>query len=251
MNESVINRAIVMNDLHGAFRTNARRARNVVDRIAHQAEEIDELVRGHAKFLLDPGFIAPFDRRHWFLSLNDLRVLTHADDPRIDDHLAHVFVVRHDDCLQSFFGRLLRQRSDHIVCFEARHRNHRDVVGFAKPLDVRKLRSEILRHLLAIRFVIGECLVTKSLLFRFKNCRDVFRFFILNQLPQHVSEDIDGLRDLTLGRHQRRGPIRERRIKCAKNMRHRIDEKDSLSRLTSAGGFDLRHCESIIGSGIE
>ena len=46
-----------------------------------------------AKLLLDPGFVTPFNRRHRFFALDDLRILAHANDQRIAHHLAHVFVV--------------------------------------------------------------------------------------------------------------------------------------------------------------
>src|SRR5689334_10911759 len=44
-------------------------ANKLVDRIAHQAEQIDELVGSHAKLLLHPRFVAPLDRPYALLHL--------------------------------------------------------------------------------------------------------------------------------------------------------------------------------------
>ena len=63
MRERILDRTEVFDQLDRALRADAGRAGNVVDRITHQAEQIDNLIGGHTELLLDPGFVAPFDRR--------------------------------------------------------------------------------------------------------------------------------------------------------------------------------------------
>src|SRR5258708_19495786 len=85
--------------------------------------------------------------------------------------------------------------------------------------------------------------MTKGLFAGLKNCRDIFRLLVRNELPQHVGEDIDGLSNLTLGSCQRRRAIGHGRIESAKDVRHRVDEKDSFSRLSHGRGTLWWHYE--------
>ena len=80
MIERVFNRAELFDQLHSAFRADAGCARNIVNRIAHQAEQINYLCGRHAELIFNPGLVAPFDRRHRLLALHVLRILPHADD---------------------------------------------------------------------------------------------------------------------------------------------------------------------------
>src|SRR3982074_3487229 len=89
--------------------------------------------------------------------------------------------------------------------------------------------------------------MTKSLFAGLKNCRDIFRLLVRNELPQHVGEDIDSLRNLPPGICQRRRPIGHGGIESAKDMRHRVDEKDSFSRHSRGSGTLWWHYELIIG----
>ncbi len=94
--------------------------------------------------------------------------------------------------------------------------------------------------------------MTKSFFAGLKNCRNVFRLLILNKLPQHVGEDIDGLGNLTPGVRQRRRAIGHRRIESPEDVRHRVDEKNSFSRLSPVRGtlwwhYDFDHRVVISG----
>ena len=201
MLERVVDRAVILNDLHRTFWSNARRAGNVVDRISHQAQQIDELVGRHTKLLRHPGFVAPFDRRHGFFSFHHLRVLSHANDQRIAHQLAHIFVIGNYDGLQALVRGLQCQRSNDVVGFKTRSAYHRNVVGFAESFDVGQLRSKIVGHLLPISFVITEGLVAESLFLRFKNRGNVFWLLILQELAQHIREDVNRLRHLAFAVH--------------------------------------------------
>ena len=204
--------------MHRAFGTNSGSAGNVIDGVAHQPEQVNDLICRHAELFLDPGFVAPFDRRHRLFALDHLRVLPHTDDQRVAHKLAHVLVIRDDNSIQISFGGLDGERADHVVSFETGHADDRNVVGFAEAFYVRHLGREIVRHLQPRGFVIGEGFVTKSFFLGLVYCRDVFRLLILQELSQHVGEDVDGLRDLAFRSGQRRGAIRHRRIERTENV---------------------------------
>src|SRR6185436_1123984 len=91
--KSIFYRPKLLNDLYCAFRANAGCARDVVDGVAHQTEQVNKLVCGYTKLILHPRFITPFYWRHGLFAFHDLRVLPHANDQRISYELTHVFVV--------------------------------------------------------------------------------------------------------------------------------------------------------------
>ena len=109
------------------------------------------------------------------------------------DELAHVFIVGDDDCLHLLFSNLFCQCPDDVVSFIAGYVDQRNVECLAEPEDVRHLLREIVRHFEAVRLVIGEGLVSKRLLARFKNGGDVVGFLFTQQLDQHIGEDVNGL----------------------------------------------------------
>ena len=65
--------------------------------------------------------------------------MTHADDIRVGNQLAHVFVVRNDHGLQFLFGDFFRERADNVVRFKTRRVDHRNVEGLAESDNVWKL----------------------------------------------------------------------------------------------------------------
>src|SRR5436190_17254976 len=53
----------------------ARSSWNVIDGVAHQAQQVDDLRRWDAEFLLDPRLVTPFNWRHRHLAFHIRRVL--------------------------------------------------------------------------------------------------------------------------------------------------------------------------------
>ncbi len=135
----LLGRAIFQNDLQRSFRAYARRAGNVIDRVAHQAEQVDDLVGRDSEFILDPFLIAPFDWRHGHFAFHVRRILPHGDDVWVGDELAQVFVVRDNDGLHLFLLTLLRERSDDVVRFIAIETKVLDPERLANLLNIRQL----------------------------------------------------------------------------------------------------------------
>ena len=115
--------------------------------------------------------------------------------------MAHIFVIGNYDGLQALVRGLQCQRSNDVVGFKTRPAYHRNVVGFAEPSDVGQLRSKIVGHLLPISFVITKGLVAESLFLRLKNRGDIFWLLILQELAQHIREDVNRLRHLAFTVH--------------------------------------------------
>ena len=67
--------------------------------------------------------------------------------------LHHVLVTRHDVHGAACLRRFASQRSNHVICFEASHPQHRNAIGLQRPPDIRNLLRQIFRHLLAIGLV--------------------------------------------------------------------------------------------------
>ncbi len=162
-----------------AFCADAGRTRNVIHRIAHQAEQIYNLIGRHAEFILNPGLIAPLNRRHRLLSFHVLRILPHADNQGVAHELAHILIIGDDDGLQAALCCLHGERADDIVSLVARRIQDRNVVSLADADDVWQLRDKVVRHFRAIGFVVAESLMAESLLARLENGSDVLRLLVL------------------------------------------------------------------------
>src|SRR5690606_22153485 len=126
--------------------TDARGTRDVVDAVAHQAQQVDDLVRRHAELILDPLLVAPLDRRDGDLTFYGRRILPHRDDVGVADELAEVFVVRDDNGLQPLVRRLTGKGADDVVRLIAIEPKYRDIKDFADPFDIRELVGQVLRH---------------------------------------------------------------------------------------------------------
>jgi hypothetical protein len=239
--------AELLDDLHRALRADAGRAGDVIHRVAHQPQEVNDLRGRHAEARLDPRLVAPLDGRHGLFALHVLRVLPHADDPRVADELRHVLVVRDDDGLKSRLGGLHGERADHVVGLEAGRVQDRHVVRLADADDVWNLRFEFFRRRGAVGLVADVHLVTKRRLARLEDRRDVVRLLVGEELPQHAGEDEDGLRHLPPAVRQRLCARAHRREEGAEDVRERVDQKDPLGRLLRRRFF-RRHVASMISN---
>ena len=98
--------------------------------------------------------------------------------------------------------RLGRQRADHVVRLVALGGDDRYAERFAGLVDPRNLLGEIGRHRRAIGLVVGDQVVAEGAAGEIERGADVLRLMILNQLPQHVHEDVDRVRRLAAGAAQ-------------------------------------------------
>ena len=127
--------AEALDQLDRTFVADAGRAGNVVDGIAAQGHHVDDLLRRHAENFLDLGGIA---------DQVILRRIQHAD--AVVDQLHHVLVAGDDEDGVALVSRLVRQRADDVVGFEAGHLEDRNAIRLERAADVRHLLRQVGRH---------------------------------------------------------------------------------------------------------
>ena len=153
---------------------------NVVSRVAHQPEHVDDLCgRFDIEFLLN------------FIDSHDVEVLV-AVFRAIHEYmfaykLAIVFVGSHHIRIDAPFPGLCRQCADHIVCLIASYFQYGNPVGFDNILYRRYRPFDYLRRFFSLRFVCGKGIVSECRPGRVECDSDVCGFFF----PQHFLQCID------------------------------------------------------------
>ena len=208
-------RAEPANEFLRAFFADAFRARNVVDRIAHERHNVGDFFRRHAHDLFDLrrvhnqiGFVRP---RAW---------TQHAHFPA--DELHHVLVAGHDGNVEPLFRRLFGERADHVVRFKPVKFQDRQPHGFAHPPHVGQLHGEIVGHRRPLRLVLVKKFVAKRRLPGVKHHGKIIRRVLLLKFPEHVREQVGNF-----GGHARRAvqPRHGRKV-GAKDEPHRVHKED-------------------------
>ncbi len=168
----------------------SRHAGDVVDRVAHQGEDVRDLLRRHAEVLDHAGgvvtLVAPgVEQRH---------VRT--------DELHQVLVGRHQHDLVAGGRRLLRQRAHDVVGLVVVELEARDAEGFDRLADVGDLRHEILGHRRAVGLVVGVLLGAHRLVGDVEGHADEVRRLVLQDLAQDLHEAEDRVGRQALGVRQ-------------------------------------------------
>ncbi len=109
--QQVLERAVGRDQLARALVADARNALDVVDRVAHQREHVDDLLGSDAELLLHARRVEP-----------GALVAGVEDADAVPDELKEILVHRHDRDRKAGGERLFRQRPDHIVGFVASRR---------------------------------------------------------------------------------------------------------------------------------
>ena len=102
-------------------------AGDVVDAVAHERQDVDDLAGRDAEELAHAGLVQ-----------EDLPARVEDADARRDE-LQHVLVRRDDDDVEARRGRPGRERSDHVVGLVAGHLEDGDPVGVENAADLREL----------------------------------------------------------------------------------------------------------------
>jgi len=189
--EERVQRAVLGDELPRSFLSDARHALDVVDRVTHQREHVHHLPGKHAELLFDGRCVVP---RAIIARVVDLDAVVHE--------LKEVLVAGDDGDLESGGCGLRRQRADDIVGFVAARRDDRDSQRFTRLVHPRYLLGQIRRHRPAIGLVVRHQLITKGGSGEIERGRKVLGRMVLNQLPQHRDEDVDGVGGLSLGATQ-------------------------------------------------
>ena len=218
-----VERAEALDQVARALFADSRRSRYVVDGIPLECQQVGDPLRPHAHKRLDFFRVVPF------VVLGGVQ---HGNP--FGDELHHVFVARDD---HHFEARLLsapRQRADYIVGFEAWVFEDRDIHGFEHPPHIRNLFGQVGRRFGAVGFVFGELLHPVSRLAALEYRRDIGWVVLLGELPQHVVENVNGLRRKPGARAHGGRAAACARVVGAKDEAERVDQEKPL----------LGHCPS-------
>ncbi len=197
-----------------AFFADPRHPFDVVDRVAHQREHVDDLFGRDAELVLHARRVVP---RAFFLRVE------HADP--VVDELKKILVAGDDRHVEAGGGRLRRQRPDHIVGLVALGRQDRHAQRFARGVHHRNLEGELVGHRPAVRLVVGREIVAERAPRQVERRRDVLGFVFVQQLPQHRHENVDGVGWLSLGVAEKPAVHRaHRRVIRAVHLRAAVDE---------------------------
>ena len=180
--ESRLHRSELFDQVPRAFVPDARRARNVIDGIALQRQQVGHLVRPHAHEFLHLFRVVPFivfggvEHRHF-----------------VRDELQQVLVARNDDYFESLPLRRAGQRPDHVIRLETGILQNGNPHGLQHPPHQGDLLQQVGRCLRTVGFVLRELLRPVGRLPTLEDGRDIGRLELLGQLPEHVVENVHSL----------------------------------------------------------
>ena len=199
--------AVGLQQLGRRLVADAGHARDVVRRVALEAEEVDELVGAHAVALLHLG--GPVDGH-----VGD--ALLRGDDARlVGGQLVGVLIAGDE---QRLVAQRLVARGDgaqHVVALPALDAHHGHVHGFKQLLDDGKLHFEIVVHGRALRLVLFKRLHAKCRPSRIESADERVGVRHVDELEQHGKKAEHGVRRPAVGgvhglRHGMIGTVHER-----------------------------------------
>jgi hypothetical protein len=183
MREEAFERSVLDDQIARALFADARHALDVVDRIAHQRQDIDYLIRHDAELLLHAACVEP------------RAVVARVEDAdAVADELEEVLVARDNGHVEPGRHRLLRQRPDYIVRLVAFGGEDRHAQGFARGMHHGNLLRQLVRHRRSIGFVVGGEVVAERPSRQIEGRCDIGGVVLVEQLAQHRDEDVHGVR---------------------------------------------------------
>ena len=132
----------------------ARAAGDVVRRVAHQPEQVDHLTDVRQAILGEH-----FGRAH---RLVIAAVARSELEDAVGDELPVILVGRHHIDVELLLRSLRGDGADHVVSLVARDLEQGDVPGLDESADVGYGCVDVLRRLLALCLVFGECFVAEG-----------------------------------------------------------------------------------------
>jgi len=218
--------AELLDERDGGLLAHSLNPGDVVGGVAHQAEDVADLLGRDAE-ALDDG-----------LAVNDL-VVAAADVEEFDvvaDELHEVLVAGDDVALPAFGLGLPGDRAYQVVGLVARALDGRDAEALGHLVNQRQLLGHLVGHLLARGLVVGELLVAKRRLRAVEDHRDALRRLLLQQAQEARRVAVNGAGVLALGVVE--GVADEREIGAIGEGRAINEEESRLvahGRLTSRG----------------
>ena len=175
--------AELRDELGRALRSDTAHPRNRVDRVAHQRQNLAELLGRHAELLDDVLAVDPAVLH---------RVV--QVDARADQ-LHQILVRRHDRHVHAGAACRLGVTRDDVVRLDAVLLDARYAERADRVADQRELRDQVVGRRRAVRLVPGVHLVAERMAAGVEDHREVGRGLgavqLLDQLPQHRRDAVD------------------------------------------------------------
>ena len=176
----------LVDEFHGGLLTYTGAAREIVSRVAHECQEVDDLKWGRDVILFRYLLWS-----HYFIASS---VAWTIDVDVVADQLSVVFIggehIGFDADGISFFS----QSTDNVVCLVAVNLNDGYVVGFQNILDDGDCFSDVFRCLFTLCLVGRECLIAKRRPVRVECHADVCGLLFGEHLVEGIDEAHDGRR---------------------------------------------------------
>ncbi len=211
-----VHRPELGDQLHGGLLADAAHALDVVDRVAHQCQDVGDLRGLDAPALAHLGLVV--EQR----LARPARDGEHADAGA--DELEQVLVPADDDDLP--LGQRQGagdERRQGVVGLEARDLDTRDPQSLDEAPHVGELAREVVGHRRARRLVLGREGVAKRRARRVPGDREIVGLLLADELPEHRAEDQHGLRRDPLG-----GREVADRVVGAEELRVAVDDEEAL-----------------------
>ncbi|MNZ86966.1 hypothetical protein D3C78_1058120 [compost metagenome] len=181
---------------HCRLFTYTRHTGNVIDLVAHESEEIDDVLRTDAELLVYA------------------RDIKHSSSHGIDqrnvavDQLRHVLVAGRDNHRTSGRGTAAGQGADHVVGLDAFNTQQRIAQGPNAGMQRLDLHAQVIRHAWSVGFVLGEHFVAESATFGVEHHRKQAVRILFAQAFEHVQHALDRTGRHALGSSQRRQRVK-------------------------------------------
>ena len=181
--EQRVERAPGGDEIARALLTDTRHTLHVVDGVAHQGQHVHHLLGRHAELLLHARRVVPG------------AVIARVEDPDVLLHqLVEVLVAGDDHHVVAVGHAAHGHGADHVVGFITLAGDDRHAQRLAGLMHERNLACEVVRHRRAVRLVVGSQVVAERAAGEIERGGDVRRCLLLDQLPEHVHEDVDRIR---------------------------------------------------------
>ena len=203
-------RAVFAQPLGGGLGPAFLDAGHVVHRVAHQGEEVDDLLGAHAEFL-DHGVDGV-----------QTAAAHRVDQRHARPHqLGEILVTGGDGDLHALRRALQRQRADHVVGLHPLHAQQRESQRLHDADHRFDLRAQVLGHGRPVRLVVGIECVAEGRAAGVQHEGHVVRLF-LQRGAQHVDHAEQGTGRLAL-----RVGERGQRMECAEQVAGAVDQYES------------------------
>ena len=160
--QQFINRIEVVDEFGGSFFSHTRTAGEIVGRVAHQCQEVDDLKWGS-----DTIFITHLLGTHHLITASMTRTV---DAHPVCDQLAIILIGREHKCLHTIDGiSLFCQCSDNIIGLKTIYLQHGNTIGSQQFLDDGNGFLDILRRGFTLCFVCRKLVATEGWTMRVKS----------------------------------------------------------------------------------